>query len=101
MSQRQIIDLSELSESDEHNSQMMNHEFSFFKLRETKITLIDKSNSDKCSICHEEFAINTIVKILPCKHFFHRDCLSEWVISNRKSKCPLCRKNIIIRDLTK
>ena len=101
MSQRQIIDLSELSESDEHNSQMMNHEFSFFKLRETKITLIDKSNSDKCSICHEEFVINTIVKILPCKHFFHCDCLSEWVISNRKSKCPLCRKNIIIRDLTK
>ena len=101
MSQRQIIDLSELSESDEHNSQMMNHEFSFFKLRETKITLIDESNSDKCSICHEEYVINTIVKILLCKHFFHCDCLSEWVISNRKSKCPLCRKNIIIRDLTK
>ncbi len=73
---------------------MTDHEYAFFMLRETKITPNDVSNSEKCSICHDEFILDKTVKILPCKHFFHYGCLRRWVISCTKSVCPLCRECI-------
>ena len=29
----------------------------------------------------------------PCKHFFHIECLSEWL--KFKNSCPKCRKAIL------
>ncbi|CAA0841681.1 RING/U-box superfamily protein [Striga hermonthica] len=46
-----------------------------------------------CSICIEDFDIkpDTCVTIneLPCEHYFHRDCIVEWL--QRSNTCPLCR----------
>ncbi|KAL0418558.1 UNVERIFIED_CONTAM: E3 ubiquitin-protein ligase [Sesamum radiatum] len=46
-----------------------------------------------CSICMEDFEINPgsslTVNELPCEHYFHKDCIVEWL--KRSNTCPLCR----------
>lgn len=50
-----------------------------------------------CTICIEDFKENkSKVSITPCKHVFHYQCLSNWLINNVKNpKCPNCNKNLI------
>ncbi len=48
----------------------------------------------QCSICFEDVEENSEIYNIPCKHVFHKDCLSKW-IERRKHSCPLCRRCII------
>ena len=41
-----------------------------------------------CSICTENFAAQEDVRILPCKHEFHRSCIDPWLVK-QSTKCPL------------
>ncbi len=43
-----------------------------------------------CSICQESYEPTSIVKLLPCNHYFHKDCIEQW-LSNYHHKCPICR----------
>lgn len=52
-----------------------------------------KKKENTCSICLCEFNENEIVSTLRCNHFFHPECLNEWIV--KKKNCPLCRTNII------
>lgn len=48
----------------------------------------------KCSICLDRFKpLKSRILILDCKHFFHENCLSNWLI-NFKRSCPLCNHSI-------
>lgn len=49
---------------------------------------------DKCIICQYEFQPNEIVKVLPCKHCFHPECIEEW-LKNQKV-CPYCKGEVKI-----
>lgn len=44
----------------------------------------------------EEFVIDTEASQLPCKHFFHYDCIVPWL--NRSNTCPLCRHKLPQED---
>lgn len=46
-----------------------------------------------CSICLIPFDENNVISTLRCNHFFHTECLNEWI--GKKKNCPLCRTNII------
>ncbi|KAI5954427.1 hypothetical protein KGF54_002202 [Candida jiufengensis] len=55
----------------------------------------DYFNSFKCSICLEKYhPLKSKVLVLQCKHFFHQNCLSNWLI-NFKRSCPLCNNTIL------
>ncbi|CAM4827474.1 unnamed protein product [Rotaria magnacalcarata] len=54
---------------------------------------LDPFNQKKCCICHMEFESNEKLKRLPCGHFFHDECTSQWLVI--RSTCPVCRKNIM------
>ncbi|OEH77698.1 hypothetical protein cyc_05488 [Cyclospora cayetanensis] len=41
-----------------------------------------------CAICFEEFSPSVLVRVLPCRHIFHRNCLDTWF--QRSAMCPLC-----------
>ncbi|KAL8272206.1 hypothetical protein Esti_003871 [Eimeria stiedai] len=41
-----------------------------------------------CAICFEEFNPSVLVRVLPCRHIFHRSCLDTWF--QRSAMCPLC-----------
>lgn len=52
---------------------------------------------DMCVICQCSFEINEDVKILPCKHAFHKECVDAW-LSDHKT-CVTCKQSIDPSDL--
>ena len=52
-----------------------------------------EKNSDFCTICQENYSDDSNLKILPCGHFFHCDCIEPWLL-NCSNLCPICRKKI-------
>ena len=49
---------------------------------------------DDCSICLLKYKITDKLKLLPCKHTFHKHCIKSWLYTNDNCKCPLCNFNI-------
>lgn len=42
-----------------------------------------------CAICLDQFATMVQVRVLPCEHIFHPDCIDRH-LTMQSSKCPLC-----------
>jgi E3 ubiquitin-protein ligase RNF115/126 len=42
-----------------------------------------------CSVCKDEFEIEQILLKLPCRHYFHRECILPWL--KERNSCPTCR----------
>ncbi|XVF51322.1 hypothetical protein PTKIN_Ptkin04bG0175600 [Pterospermum kingtungense] len=61
------------------------------------ITVLDEScrlprpNDNTCSICLSEYKAKETIRTIPdCDHYFHADCIDEWLKLN--AACPVCRK---------
>ncbi|RAL53935.1 hypothetical protein DM860_004406 [Cuscuta australis] len=52
-------------------------------------SFLEKEPNSCCLICAKEFELDGEVKILPCKHVFHSDCILQWL--EMKSTCPVCK----------
>ncbi|KAK3100807.1 hypothetical protein FSP39_025526 [Pinctada imbricata] len=52
-----------------------------------------ESEFDQCAICIEGYKIAEEIRILPCKHIFHRDCVDAWLVDQRS--CPMCKLDIL------
>lgn len=46
--------------------------------------------SGACTICLEDFGAGEKVGRMPCAHYFHKECISKWLVEECNS-CPLCR----------
>ncbi|CAF95427.1 unnamed protein product, partial [Tetraodon nigroviridis] len=46
-----------------------------------------------CAVCIEAYQLNDVVRILPCKHVFHKVCVDPWL--NEHCTCPICKLNIL------
>lgn len=55
----------------------------------TTSTAADAGNNN-CPICTDDFVKGQDVRLLPCGHQFHPDCIDPWLI-NVSGTCPLCR----------
>lgn len=42
-----------------------------------------------CPVCLAEMEEGTLVKEMPCRHLYHKNCLLEWL--RTKNSCPVCR----------
>jgi hypothetical protein len=52
-----------------------------------KTTSIVKTGNSTCAICTDEFVKNQLVRVLPCGHLFHQNCVDEWLVK-RSRTCP-------------
>ncbi|XP_028399074.1 E3 ubiquitin-protein ligase RNF126-B-like [Dendronephthya gigantea] len=57
-----------------------------------KITKEDVDVSLECPVCKEVFSLDEEVKKLPCKHYFHEDCITPWL--KKHDSCPICRLSL-------
>lgn len=48
------------------------------------------TGNNNCPICTDDFVKGQDVRLLPCGHQFHPDCIDPWLI-NVSGTCPLCR----------
>lgn len=47
----------------------------------------------ECSICLESWEMSDSIKVTPCRHVFHEDCLRHWL---RKARtCAVCRRDLV------
>ena len=46
----------------------------------------------QCIICMEEFQEKEKVKVLPCAHIFHINCIKQWLL--KQKTCPFCKSEI-------
>ena len=56
-------------------------------------TIYKDKNSDFCTICQENYEPSSLLKCLPCGHFFHCECIEPWLL-NCSNLCPICRNKI-------
>ncbi|XP_052402242.1 RING finger protein 150 [Carassius gibelio] len=52
-----------------------------------------ESDFDNCAVCIEDYKPNDVVRILPCGHVFHKNCVDPWLQDHRT--CPMCKMNIL------
>jgi E3 ubiquitin-protein ligase RNF38/44 len=49
-----------------------------------------------CSICLADYEPNERLRVLPCRHCFHQECLDPWLARN--ANCPNCRTSLVPGD---
>ena len=70
----------------------------------------EDSGDDLCSVCLGEFEEGELLRVLPCRHNFHQQCIDDWLLGTRKKAaastttddaqeqlptCPLCKSKIV------
>merc|ERR1740121_680219 len=53
----------------------------------------DKRYPSECAICLGPWEPDDIIKVTPCEHAFHEECLGNWLEQART--CALCRKDLV------
>ncbi|XP_077597866.1 RING finger protein 150 [Stigmatopora nigra] len=52
-----------------------------------------EADFDNCAVCIEGYKPNDVVRVLPCRHLFHKSCVDPWLLDHRT--CPMCKMNIL------
>ena len=53
-------------------------------------------SDSNCSICLVDLQNDTNLIQLTCEHYFHEECITEWLSMNDIPNCPLCRTEQVI-----
>jgi hypothetical protein len=72
--------------------------FCTFSIQSIHFLIFESKDEEKrnCPICVDEFSDNVLIKRLPCKHFFHKACITPWL--KLHNTCPFCRREFQTDD---
>ncbi|XP_055384528.1 E3 ubiquitin-protein ligase goliath isoform X2 [Condylostylus longicornis] len=52
-----------------------------------------EAETDCCAICIENYKSTDCIRVLPCRHEFHKNCIDPWLLEHRT--CPMCKLDIL------
>jgi len=57
----------------------------------------ESGEEQECCLCLDKFEEDDELRLLPCKHAFHKGCVDAWFAARRymPRSCPLCKRNPI------
>ncbi|PWA03418.1 hypothetical protein BB558_000412 [Smittium angustum] len=64
-----------------------------FSLKLARKSEIPTDDKVECLICIEELKDDDLVRIIPCYHLFHRNCIDNWLLE-KSGSCPKCRLDL-------
>ncbi|KAH9547745.1 hypothetical protein CY35_11G051300 [Sphagnum magellanicum] len=51
-----------------------------------------RGTAETCAICLEDYEAGENLRLLPCHHEFHLDCIDQW-LTTRRAFCPVCKRD--------
>ncbi|KAH7336791.1 hypothetical protein B0J17DRAFT_443823 [Rhizoctonia solani] len=51
---------------------------------------VTENCTERCLICLDDYSDDDDLRIMTCKHMFHKDCVDRWMETG-KNNCPACR----------
>ncbi|ORX54875.1 hypothetical protein BCR36DRAFT_348060 [Piromyces finnis] len=81
-----------------HLDQQQLNKLEIITLSKKDIALLNANNYNKdfhelCGICRETYCPNEKIRVLYCKHFFHQECIDNWLLYYNNN-CPYCKSDI-------
>jgi hypothetical protein len=49
---------------------------------------------DTCPICLNEYEEGVKIRLLPCEHVYHIECIDKWLLRNNRF-CPVCKRRVL------
>nr|CAB3265646.1 RING finger protein 215-like [Phallusia mammillata] len=56
-----------------------------------------KQKTERCAVCLDNYYSLQRLRVLPCGHRFHINCVDPWLLTRRT--CPLCKYDILGEEL--
>ena len=51
---------------------------------------------EKCGLCEFILCFNDrVTRLEKCQHIFHIECLGNFLVHKKASKCPICKSSLI------
>ncbi|KAH0496526.1 hypothetical protein TgHK011_003880 [Trichoderma gracile] len=60
--------------------------------RPVEESMLEGDSKTECTICIDDMKVGDPAAFLPCKHWFHEECVTLWL--KEHNTCPVCRASI-------